>query len=86
AELAGLWSRLTDPLGEGQDAVIQRGLVLERVEDPAVPLTAAEAFACGAFVAGTRARETDAHQRAFVLWRASRDEHKALRRAVGKAR
>lgn len=86
ADLAALWSRLTDPLGEAQDAVVQRALVLQRVDDPAVPLTAAEAFACGAFVAGTRTRETAAHQQAFVLWRGSRAEHKALRRAVEKAR
>jgi CHAD domain-containing protein len=86
ADLAALWARLTDPLGEAQDAVIQRSLVLERVEDAAVPLTAGEAFACGAFVASTRTRESEAHQRASVLWRDSRSEHKALRRAVGKAR
>lgn len=86
ADLAALWSRLTDPLGEAQDAVIQRSLVLERVDDPVVPLSAAEAFACGAFVARTRERETEAHLHAFALWRDSRVEHRTMRRAVEKVR
>ncbi len=86
ADLAELWSTLTDPLGEAQDAVIQRALVLERVDDPAVPLTAAEAFACGAFVARSRDVEVQAHLRASALWSASRDEHRRLRRAVERAR
>jgi CHAD domain-containing protein len=86
ADLAELWARLTDPLGAAQDAVIQRSLVLERVEDAGVPLTAAEAFACGAFVARTRTTEADAHQQAFALWRGCRDEHRRLRRAVERAR
>jgi CHAD domain-containing protein len=85
ADLAELWSRLTDPLGAAQDAVIQRTLVLDRVDDPAVPLTAAEAFACGAFVAGTRDRELQAHRAAAAMWAGSRDEHRRLRRAVERA-
>ena len=86
ADLADLWSTLTDPLGEAQDAVSQRGLVLDRVDDPAVPLTAAEAFACGAFVAHSRDREVQAHRAAFELWSGSREEHRRLRRAVERAR
>jgi CHAD domain-containing protein len=86
ADLAELWSTMTDPLGEAQDAVIQRGLVLERVDDPAMPLTAAEAFACGTYVATTRAAETRAHLAASARWQQSRDEHRRLRRAVERAR
>lgn len=86
ADLAELWSTMTDPLGEAQDAVIQRGLVLERVDDPAVPLTAAEAFACGTYVASTREAETRAHRAASARWQQSREEHRRLRRAVERAR
>lgn len=81
-DLARLWSRLTEPLGEAQDAVIQRGLVLDRVDDPAVPLSAGEAFACGVFVASTHDREVEAHRRARHVWKDSRDEHRRLRRSV----
>jgi CHAD domain-containing protein len=86
ADLAELWSTMTDPLGEAQDAVIQRGLVLERVDDPAMPLTAAEAFACGTYVATTRAAESTAHVAASARWQETRDEHRRLRRAVERAR
>lgn len=86
ADLATLWSTMTDPLGEAQDAVIQRALVLERVDDPAMPLTAAEAFACGTYVATTRAAETAAHLAASARWQESRDDHRRLRRAVERAR
>jgi CHAD domain-containing protein len=86
SDLAELWSRFTDPLGEAQDAVTQRALVLERVDDPVVPLTAAEAFACGTFVARGRDLEVQAHLRTSALWGASRDQHRRLRRAIEKAR
>ncbi|HET7902647.1 MAG TPA: CHAD domain-containing protein [Candidatus Nanopelagicales bacterium] len=81
-ELAKLWSTLTEPLGDSQDAVIQRGLVLDRVDDAAVPLSAGEAFVCGVFVAGTYDRERELHRRAHRIWNDSRDEHRRLRRSV----
>jgi CHAD domain-containing protein len=86
ADLAKLWASMTDPLGAAQDAVIQRELVLERVDDPAVPLTAGEAFACGAFVASARERETQSHREAAARWSELRDEHARLRRAVERSR
>lgn len=86
ADLAELWASMTDPLGEAQDAVIQRALVLERVDDPAMPLTAAEAFACGTYVATTRTAESSAHLAASARWQETRDEHRRLRRAVERAR
>ena len=79
AHLARLWSTLTEPLGDGQDAVIQRALVLDRVEDPSVPLSAGEAFACGVFVASTHDREVDFHRRAREVWLAAHGEHRRLR-------
>jgi CHAD domain-containing protein len=82
-ELARLWAGLTEPLGHAQDAVIQRELVLARVRDTAVPLSAGEAFGCGVFVASTHERELEAQQQAHARWRSSRDEHRRLRRAVG---
>ena len=81
-DLARLWSGLTEPLGESQDAVIQRALVLDRVDDPSMPLPAGEAFVCGAYVASTHDREVDAQTRAHVIWVDTRTQHKALRRAV----
>lgn len=82
ADLAGLWSRLTEPLGSSQDCVIQRALVLDRVDDASVPLTAGEAFACGIFVAGTHDRERALHAEARTLWRGVQDERRRIRRAV----
>ena len=80
--LGQLWASVTEPLGEAQDAVIQRTLVLDRVDDPTVPLSAGEAFVCGLYVASTHDREVEAHRRARDVWRASREEHARLRRAV----
>jgi CHAD domain-containing protein len=80
--LARQWSTITEPLGEAQDAVIQRALVLDRVDDPSVPLSAGEAFVCGVYVASTHDREVEAHRRARVAWKDSRDEHRRLRRSV----
>jgi CHAD domain-containing protein len=82
--LARLWARLTEPLGDAQDAVIQRALVLDRVDDSSRPLSAGEAFVCGVYVASTHDREVACHRRAREVWRASRDEHKRLRKAVGR--
>jgi CHAD domain-containing protein len=81
-DLAVLWSTITEPLGEAQDAVIQRTLVLDRVDDPAVPLSAGEAFVCGVYVASTHDREVESHRRAREVWKHSRDEHRRLRRSV----
>ena len=81
-DLARLWSTLTEPLGDAQDAVIQRGLVLDRVDDAAVPLSAGEAFVCGVFVASTHDREVELHRRARQVWKQARDEHRRLRRSV----
>ena len=81
-DLAVLWSTITEPLGEAQDAVIQRTLVLDRVDDTLVPLSAGEAFVCGLYVASTHDRELDAHARAREAWRTTRQEHKRLRRSV----
>jgi CHAD domain-containing protein len=83
-DLAYVWADITDPLGEAQDAVIQRALVLERVSDPSLPLTAAEAFACGVFVEYTREREIAEHQRAHRVWDDVRGRHKRLRRALAR--
>jgi CHAD domain-containing protein len=82
-DLAALWAALTDPLGEGQDAAIQRTLVLDRIDDPSSPLSAGEAFVCGVYVASTHDREVEAHRRARTVWRASREQHASLRRALG---
>ena len=81
-DLARFWSEVTEPLGDAQDAVIQRGLVLDRVADPSAPLSAEEAFACGMFVASTHDREVSAHRTAHALWYDGRDAHKALRSAL----
>lgn len=82
AELARLWSTLTEPLGDGQDAVIQRALVLDRVDDPSMPLSAGEAFVCGVYVASTHDREIACHRRARAVWLAAHDEHRRLRKAL----
>lgn len=81
-DLARLWATLTEPLGDAQDVVIQRGLVLERVDDAAVPLSAGEAFVCGVFVASTHDREVELHRLARHVWKDARDEHRRLRRSV----
>lgn len=81
-DLARLWSLLTEPLGEAQDAVIQRALVLDRVDDSSMPLSAGEAFVCGVYVASTHDREVAAQSVAHEVWTGARAEHKALRRAV----
>ena len=83
-DLARLWSTLTEPLGEAQDAVIQRALVLDRVDDPTMPLSAGEAFVCGVFVASTHEREVASHRRAREVWTASRGEHKHLLKRLGR--
>jgi CHAD domain-containing protein len=83
-DLARLWSTLTEPLGDAQDAVIQRALVLDRVDDPSMPLSAGEAFVCGVYVASTHDREVACHRRAREVWTSSRDEHRRLLRAVGR--
>jgi CHAD domain-containing protein len=83
-DLARLWTEVTEPLGDAQDAVVQRDLVLERIADPAAPLSAGEAFTCGVFVAATHDREVDARTRAGSAWRASRSRHRDLRRALGR--
>ena len=83
-DLARLWSTMTEPLGEGQDAVIQRALVLDRVDDPTMPLSAGEAFVCGIFVASTHEREVASHRRARDVWTASRGEHKHLLKRLGR--
>ena len=83
ADLAALWSTLTEPLGDAQDAVIQRALVLDRVDDPSMPLSAGEAFVCGVYVASTHDREVGLHRRAREVWVAARDEHRRLRRSLG---
>jgi CHAD domain-containing protein len=80
--LGQLWASVTEPLGDAQDAVIQRGLVIDRIDDPTAPLSAGEAFVCGLFVASTHEREVESHRRARAVWRASRDEHVRLRSAI----
>ena len=81
-DLAKLWSTLTEPLGDAQDAVIQRALVLDRVDDTSSPLSAGEAFVCGVYVASTHDREVSAQQRAYDIWNDARADHAALRKAV----
>jgi CHAD domain-containing protein len=83
ADLARLWTDVTEPLGDAQDAVVQRALVLDRVADPAAPLSAGEAFTCGLFVAATHDREVAARDSARDGWHASRARHRALRKALG---
>ena len=83
-DLARLWSTLTEPLGEAQDAVIQRALVLDRVDDPSMPLSAGEAFVCGVYVASTHDREVASHRHAREVWTGSRDEHGRLRAGLGR--
>ena len=83
-DLARLWSTLTEPLGEAQDAVIQRTLVLDRVDDPSMPLSAGEAFVCGVYVASTHDREVASHRHAREVWTGSRDEHGRLRAGLGR--
>ena len=82
-DLATLWASLTEPLGDAQDAVIQRALVIDRVDDSSMPLSAGEAFVCGIFVASTHDREVDCHRRARAIWEQSRHEHSRLRRGIG---
>jgi CHAD domain-containing protein len=81
--LARLWIDVTEPLGDAQDAAVQRELVLARIADPAAPLTAGEAFTCGVFVASTHDRELVAQDLAREGWAQSRGPHKDLRRALG---
>ena len=83
-DMAKLWARLTEPLGDAQDAVVQRALVLDRVDDVTVPLSAGEAFVCGVYVASTHDREVDCRRRAREAWSASRGDHKHLRKAMGR--
>ena len=83
-ELARLWSTLTEPLGDAQDAVIQRALVLDRVDDPSMPLSAGEAFVCGVFVAFTHDREIACHRRARTVWTAALADHGRLVKALGR--
>jgi CHAD domain-containing protein len=82
--LARLWAALTEPLGDAQDAVIQRALVLDRVDDSSVPLSAGEAFVCGVYVASTHDREVACHRHAREVWKAARGEHRRLRKALGR--
>lgn len=82
-ELAALWESMTEPLGDAQDAVIQRTLVLDRVDDASMPLSAGEAFVCGVYVASTHDRELALHRRARGIWQESRDRHARLRRSLG---
>jgi CHAD domain-containing protein len=82
-DLASLWSALTEPLGDGQDAAIQRALVLDRVDDTSSPISAGEAFVCGVYVASTFDREVESHRQARDVWRDSRSRHRALRSALG---
>ncbi len=82
AELAHLWASISEPLGEAQDATIQRTLVLERVSDASTPLSAAEAFTFGIFVASTRHREVACHREARNIWLDARHEHARIRRAM----
>ncbi len=82
-DLARLWIDVTEPLGAAQDAVVQRELVLERIADPAAPLSAGEAFTCGVFVASTHDRELAAQTEARDGWIASRRRHRDLRRSLG---
>jgi CHAD domain-containing protein len=82
-ELAVLWSEVTEPLGHAQDAVVQRGLVLERVADPAAPLSAGEAFTLGVFVSASHEREAAERRAARDVWRGSREQHHRLRKALG---
>ena len=84
ASIATMWATLTEPLGDAQDAVVQRALVLDRVDDMPVPLSAGEAFVCGVYVASTHDREVACHRRAREAWSASRSEHKRLRSAMGR--
>lgn len=81
--LARLWIEVTEPLGHAQDAAVQRELVLARIADPAAPLSAAEAFTCGVFVASTHDRELVAQDLAREGWAQSRRSHQDLRRALG---
>jgi len=83
-DIARLWAALTEPLGDAQDAVTQRALVLDRVDDVTVPLSAGEAFVCGVYVASTHDREVECHSRARQVWASSRVEHKRLRKAMGR--
>jgi CHAD domain-containing protein len=82
-DLASMWSELTEPLGDGQDAAIQRALVLDRVDDTSSPISAGEAFVCGVYVAATHDREVESHRAARGVWRESRSRHRALRQALG---
>lgn len=82
-DLARLWIDVTEPLGAAQDAVVQRELVLERIADPAAPLSAGEAFTCGMFVASTHDRELAAQTGARDGWVASRRRHRDIRRSLG---
>jgi CHAD domain-containing protein len=83
-DLARLWTEVTEPLGDAQDATVQRALVLERVADPSAPLSAGEAFTCGLLVAATHDREAAARTRAVAAWAASRQRHRDLRKALGR--
>jgi CHAD domain-containing protein len=82
ADLASLWSEVTEELGAAQDAVVQRTLVLERVSDAGVPLTAEEAFRCGVYVASAGEREVTSHRRAVESWQSARKRHARLRAAL----
>jgi len=82
ADLAVLWSEVTEELGAAQDAVVQRALVRERVADAASPLTAEEAFLCGLVVARSEAREVISHERAVLSWQHARQRHARLRDAL----
>jgi CHAD domain-containing protein len=84
ADLARLWTEVTEELGTAQDAVVQRDLVLARVEDAASPLTAEEAFLCGLLVAREGEREVTSHQRALEDWQHARERHARLRAAMSR--
>jgi len=83
-DLARMWTEVTEPLGDAQDAVVQRALVLERIADPSAPLSAGEAFTCGVLVAATHDRQAAARSRASASWAASRATHRSLRKALGR--
>jgi len=81
-DLAHLWALITEPLGQAQDATIQRDLVLARLGDTSVPISAVEAIAVEEFVRSTRIREVTCHEAARDVWLSARDEHTRLRRTL----
>jgi hypothetical protein len=49
-----------------------------------MPLSAGEAFVCGVYVASTHDREVASHRLARSVWLEARDQHRRLRKALGR--